>query len=149
MTPLSEDIDMGELQSFDDVFMSQPDNRSQDIADLFKWSYALHLKSIMSTVVKKYCNGCYNDHPSQTEHDVCMMLTFEEQVNKWFDEALEMVDEDYIIGHWFGTLGQLHPRVHYHEISKYFDPMYRLECINVEWMLDVKNKLLSLEYHPY
>ena len=75
MTPLSEDIDMGEPQSFDDVFMSEPDNRSKDIADLFKWSYALHLKSIMSTVVKKYCNGCYSDHPSETEHDVCMMLT--------------------------------------------------------------------------
>ena len=26
-----------------------------------------------------------------------------EQVDKWFEEALQMVDEDCIIGHWFGT----------------------------------------------
>ena len=149
-TPLLEDIDMGESQSFDDIFMSEPSNRSKDITDLLKSSYALQIRSLISTLVKKYCNGCYYDHPSQLEHDVCVMMTFEEQVNKWFDEALQMVDEDYVIGHWFGTLGRLHPTVRYHEISKYLDPTYRYdEWINAEWKSDVKNKLLSLEYHHY
>ena len=149
-TPLIEAMDMEEPQSLDDVFMAEPANRSKDIADLFKWSYALHLWSVMSTVAMKYCNGCCYDHPSQLEHDICVMMPFEEQVNKWFDEALQMVDEDYIIGHWIGTVGQLHPTVRYHEISKYLDPTYRHdEWINAEWKHDVKKKLLSLEYHPY
>ena len=104
----------------------------------------------MSTVAKKYCNSCYYDNPSQLEHDVCVMMAFEEQVNKYFDEALQMVDEDHVIGHWFGTLGKPHPIVHYHEVSKYLDPAYRHdEWMNAEWKLDVKKKLLSLEYHPY
>ena len=54
----------------------------------------------------------------------CVMMPFEEQVDKWFKEALQMVDEDCVIGHWFGTLGKLHPTVHYHEVSKYLDPSY-------------------------
>ena len=104
----------------------------------------------MSTVTQKYCNGSYYDHSSQLEHDVCVMMPFEEQVEKWFEEALQMVDEDCIIGHWFGTLGKLYRTVRYHEVSKYLEPTYRLdEWINVEWKQDVKKKLLSLEYHPY
>ena len=42
-TPLLEDIDMHEPQDLDDVFMAEPGDRSKDISDLFKWSYALHL----------------------------------------------------------------------------------------------------------
>ena len=149
-TPLLESIDVYQPQGLDDVFMQEPGNRSKDIADLFKWSYALHLRSVLSSVATKYCNGCYYDHPSQLEHDACMIMSFEERVNEWFDEALQMVDEDYIIGHWFGALGKLHPSVRYHEVSQYLDPAYRLdEWINAKWKLDVKNKLLSLEYHPY
>ena len=111
VTPLLEDIDMFELPDLDDVFMAEPGNRSKDIADLLKWSYALRLRSMMSMIAKKYCNGCHYTHSSQLEHDVCVMMPFEEQVDNWFEEALQTVDEDAVIGHWFGKLGQIHPTV--------------------------------------
>ena len=150
VTPLLEDIVMSESPGLDDVFMAEPGNRSKDIADLFKWSYALHLRSMMSTIAMKYCHGCRYDHPSQLEHEVCVLMPFEEQVDKWFDEALQTVDEDAVIGHWFGRLGQIHPTVRYHEVSKYLDPAYRLqEWMNHEWKLDVKSRLILLEHHPY
>ena len=71
VTPLLEDTDMSELPDLDDVFVAEPGNRSKDIADLLKWSYALRLRSMMSMIAKKYCNGCHYTHPSQLEHDVC------------------------------------------------------------------------------
>ena len=55
-----------------------------------------------------------------------------------------------MIGHLFGTLGQIHPTVRYYEVSKYLDPVYRLEeWMSPEWKMDVKNRLVSLEYHPH
>ena len=76
------------------------------------------------------------------------MMSFEEQVNMWFEDGLQIVDEDGIIGYWFRTLGKLHPTVSYHEISKFLDPFSKHdEWINAEWKHDVKKKLLSLEYH--
>ena len=112
--PLLEDIVMAEPEigmDIDDVFTSEPLDHGIVIADLLKWSYVIRLRLVMNSVAKKYCNGCHYDHPSQLEHDVCVMMPFQEQVDKWFDEALQTVDEDAVIGHWFGTLGQIHPTV--------------------------------------
>ena len=154
-TPLlqCENTEMSDHHSsmdIDDVFTSEPKNRSKDIADLLKWSYALCLRSHMSTVIQKYCHGCQYDHPSQIEHDVCLMMPFEEQVHRWFDEALDTVDEDIIIGSWFGSLGIIHPSVRYHEVSKYLNTDYRLiEWRDNAWKEEVKEKLISLEHHPH
>ena len=152
-TPIPEDIDMTEENSsydLEDICMFDPEHQAQGIADLLKWSYALQLRSVMHTIVKKRCNGCYYDLASQLEHDVCIFMTFQEKVEKWYEEALDMVDEDFILGHWLGTLGHLHPTVRYHQISKYLDPTYRSEeWIDEDWKCDVKNKLLALEYYPF
>ena len=154
-TPLlqCEDAEMSEhhpSMDIDDVFTSEPRNRSKNIADLLKWSYALHLRSHMSIVTHKYCHGCQYNHPSQLEHDVCVMMPFEEQVHRWFDEALNSVNEDVVIGSWFGTLGSIQPSVRYHEVSKYLNTDYRLiEWRNAAWKEDVKEKLISLEHQPH
>ena len=65
----------------------------------------------MNTIVQTQCNGYYYNLPSQLEHDVCLHMTFKEKVEKWYEEALNMVDEDFILGHWLGTLGHLQPTV--------------------------------------
>ena len=78
------------------------------------------------------------------------MMPFNEQVDNWFNEILEVVDEDYIIGKWLGYLSQLNPTIQYHEISKYPDPVYRLDnWRDKTWMTDVKEKLISLEHFPH
>ena len=102
----------------------------------------------MSSVASKHCVGCCYDHPSQLEHDVCVMA-FEDQVYHWFDEAMTLVDEDVVIGKWLGNLGNLQPTVQYHDVSRYLDPEFRLEWTDTEWKADVKQKLISLEHHPH
>lgn len=120
-----EDIDMVEAEAnLDDVFMTDPQDQTIVIADLLKWTYALSMRLIVSDVTKNFCQGCVCDHPSQLEHDVCVIMPFEEQVDNWFNEILEAVDENYIIRKWLGYLGQLNPTVQYHEMSKYLNPEY-------------------------
>ena len=82
---LLEDIVMVEPEigmDNDDVFTSEPLDCGIVIADLLKWSYAIRLRVVMSSVTKKCCNGCHYDHPSQLEHDVCVLMPLEEQVNR-------------------------------------------------------------------
>lgn len=145
-----QEVEPNQPMDLDDVFMSEPRDRSNDIADLLKWSYALRLCTAMRIVTKKYCNGCYYDLPSQREHNMCLIIPWQEQVDRWFDEALDKVDEDVVIGNWLGNLGNIHPSVRYHEISRYLNTEYRLvEWRDNAWKMDVKEKLLCLEHYPY
>ena len=59
----------------DDVFMSDSDDRSFVIADLLRWSYALRMRPTISEIVHKKCQGCFYDHPSQVQHDVCIKVS--------------------------------------------------------------------------
>ena len=151
--PLLEDIEMvgpEEGIDIDDVFTSDPTGRRFIIEDLLEWAYVKQLHLVMRSLAKKYCNGCHYDSPSQIDHDVCVMMSFEEQVDTWFSEALQIADEDWVIGHWFGTLGQISPTVRYHEVSKYLDPVYRCEeWMTQEWKSHVKERLVALEYQPF
>ena len=123
----------------DDVFLSDPNGRQFKIGDLLEWSYALSLRPIITQLAKKYCFGCQYDHPSQIEHDVCIYKSYSEQVSDYLDEALALVDEDAVLGHWIGNLGSLSPTVRYHEVSRYFDPTFRRdEWKNTEWKHSIK-----------
>ena len=151
MADTDEDIMLSSNgMDIDDIFLTEPAGRPLKIADLLQWSYALSLHPVIANLAHKYCHGCKYDPPSQIQHDVCIYKPYSEQVHEYFEEALTLVDEDYVIGHWLGNLGLLSPTVRYHEVSRYFDPSYRLEeWRNFEWRHDVKQKLLALEHHPY
>ena len=58
--------------------------------------YAKELDVCVAQAVTKLCHGCIVDHPSQHQHDVCLMMGREQQVDWVFEEALSMVDEDRI-----------------------------------------------------
>ena len=54
--------------------------------------FAVEIYFLMPDIIKKTCNGCRINHPSQIEHDVCLMMTREEMVEHCFDEALCKID---------------------------------------------------------
>ena len=56
-------------------------------------SYALHLKPLIPKVAKSLCYGCEVDHPSQIQHDVCLMMETEERVRFCLREAADLVDD--------------------------------------------------------
>ena len=56
------------------------------------------MRLIVNNITKNVCHRCIYGHPSQLEQDVCVMMPFEEKLINWFNEILEAVDENFIIG---------------------------------------------------
>ena len=54
--------------------------------------FAVEIYFLMPDIIKKTCNGCRINHPSQLEHDVCLMLSREEMVEHCCREALREID---------------------------------------------------------
>ena len=54
--------------------------------------FAVEIYFLLPAIIKKTCNGCQIDHPSQIEHDVCVKLTKEEMVELCFHKALRKID---------------------------------------------------------
>ena len=56
-------------------------------------SYALHMEAVLPKAIKMLCYGCFVDHPSPSQHDVCIMMTEEERIMKCLRKCLQIIDE--------------------------------------------------------
>ena len=56
-------------------------------------AFADHLSYEVLTLTKENCNGCKIDHPSQRQHDCCMMDNTTMTYN-YLDTAMERIDQD-------------------------------------------------------
>lgn len=65
----------------------------------FNVLYAKAMLSVMKTVVKDMCDGCQYGSLSQTKH-TCLVLSKEEQLNRYFEQIVNAVYEDYILAQW-------------------------------------------------
>lgn len=54
-------------------------------------AYAQELVICIREVAESKCFGCSMDHPSQVQHDVCIMMPWEERIEECFDEALDLL----------------------------------------------------------
>ena len=57
------------------------------------YSYAIHLKPLISRTATKLCYGCQVNHPSQIQHDVCIMLDEDDKILHCLKDALLQMDE--------------------------------------------------------
>ncbi len=120
------------------------------LRSLLEISYAQHLTNLIKDLASNDCFGCQVDHPSQTQHDICIMMDFSQQVEKYLEPALLLLDENSVIGTWFGYLGKVQPVVRYHEISPYLDTDWRWDTwIDDDWKLDMTMMLLELDEDPH
>ena len=60
-------------------------------------SYAVHLRPIIPSVARNLCYGCVVNHPSQVQHDICILMNEEERILHCLSEALQLVDEKKIL----------------------------------------------------
>ena len=60
-------------------------------------SYAIHLKRVIPSVARRLCYGCQVDHPSQKQHDVCLMMTEEERILHCLKAALLEIKEKKVL----------------------------------------------------
>jgi hypothetical protein len=63
------------------------------------FSYAQAMVENANCIATRRCYGCEIDHPSQREHS-CIMLSGEERLDYYGDEALESLDEEELLTQW-------------------------------------------------
>ena len=66
--------------------------------------FAKHLAEKITELVKKECYGCQNDHPSQIQHDKCLMMSQEEKLDEYLDEAWSLISEEAVLHQWYKGL---------------------------------------------
>ena len=125
-------------------------DRKNYLKSLLEICYAQQLMPIIKQLVTNDCNGCLIDHPSQTEHDRCIMMDFSEQLDMYLDPAMALLKENMVICTWFEYLVRLQPPVRYHEISQYLDTEWRWDTwIDDAWKTNMIMMLLELEEDPH
>jgi hypothetical protein len=66
--------------------------------------FAQHLEDTMRDLIKKDCYGCQIDHPSQIQHDKCMMMSQEEKLDNYLNEAWSLISEEAVLLQWYKGL---------------------------------------------
>ncbi|KAK3577923.1 hypothetical protein CHS0354_034562 [Potamilus streckersoni] len=66
--------------------------------------FAKHLADKITELVKKDCYGCQNNHPSQIQHDKCLMMSQEEKLDEYLDEAWSLIAEETVLHEWYKGL---------------------------------------------
>ena len=64
-----------------------------ELDNALAFSYAVHLRPLISKLVTERCHGCRIGHPSQIQHDVCVMMDEEEKIRYCMSEAILQADE--------------------------------------------------------
>ena len=99
--------------------------RAKVMEEHMKQVYAESLASLIADLVRVKCHGCQTDHPSQTQHDLCLMAEPEERVEVCMSEALEEVDEEFVTRLWEVSISTMDPRPNWLERSKWLCIDYR------------------------
>lgn len=75
---------------------------------------------IFEKLVKELCYGCSVNHPSQRQHDVCLMMEENEQMDLCMDQSLERVSKESVMHRWlYEAKDVIHPPVNGLDIIKY------------------------------
>ena len=57
-------------------------------------AYAHNIRPYIRRAAHELCYGCLVDHPSQIQHDVCLMMQPQEQVEHCLDYAIRLMEEE-------------------------------------------------------
>ena len=107
-------------------------------------SYAIHLKPVIPSVACMLCYGCQVDHPSQKQHNVCLIMTEEERTLHCLKQALLQINENKVL-RLFRRFASLEK--HLLSFDYIFEVGWRIELWDDEaWCNLVCQKILSLDY---
>ena len=84
-----------------------------------KLLFAKYMLKVIPDIIHEQCYGCQVNHPSQRNHDVCLMMTKEERIEAVFETALGRVNEYEIFEEYLDVF----PEVKEEAYSNY-DPFY-------------------------
>ena len=126
-------------------FVDKMSTQTQVLEDKLKDAYLQYILPELRPVAKDKCFDCLMEEPDMTKHEICHNLTNEELVDYCFNEALDRVNENAVIGTWFGMLKDLQPQPTYKDVSPYldFDNRWGVWMCG-DWRKDMTRRLLAL-----
>ena len=109
-----------------------------------KYSYAKQLVNKIKSLLTEKCYGCQVSHPSQIHHDVCLMMTTEEQITLTYDEAVNRMNDDgYSLYWWDELIRVMHPYINdRHYMTEAWRD--RIMTDKIQWESDVKKLVQTL-----
>ena len=72
--------------------------------------------NLLYYVVQEECHGCQIDHPNQKQHDLCLFMTYEQQVDCFLEDILKRLDDVEIIEDWIKAVERLYPGSNVHDL---------------------------------
>lgn len=88
--------------------------------------YAKEIILRLSDVIKRKCEGCALDSLSQRDH-TCLSLTKRQQLSLYFEDVLQIIDEEAILSTWKEHVTALD------DISPDFIAIYELKFNCKDW----------------
>ena len=73
-------------------FLNPHSKNMEEINQYFLISFSNAIRPILRDIAQQNCYGCQVDHPSQIQHS-CVMMSVDEQLNLFYDEALKQVKQ--------------------------------------------------------
>lgn len=103
-------------------------------------AYVEEMEGCMKKVVSEKCYGCQVDHPSQRQHDVCLMMEAEERLELFFDTAWQIMSADSVFKVWKDKLTD-----HLCEFVPWFEliDFWQTSCSSKTWKSNVLRQLLE------
>ena len=106
-------------------------------------AYAIHLESALPLAEKMLCYGCFVDHPSVLQHDVCTMMTKQERIRKCLYKCLQMIDESNVMKTFMAKL-EVRDLIRC-ERTKLFDKEYRRKLwLSSGWVDDIVREITRI-----
>ena len=104
-------------------------------------AYSEDISRKIAELASNHCYGCKVNHPSQIQHNMCVMLTWEEKVELFFHEALHSVNNGSVLNMWLQDLHRNYTHV-FRELNLivYLDDSSRNNMLTIP-----KNRLLLVE----
>ncbi len=72
--------------------------------DSFNKCLVRELQSLILKEVSDSCYGCQVDHPSQTQHDMCLLTDSDDQTDIFLISAIRKLDPYQIMEEWYPML---------------------------------------------
>ena len=116
--------------------------------------YASAIADLIPRIAEENCFGCQNNHPSQTQHDKCMLSDATELVLLFTDEARKRVDISKLMNSFELSIQQLNPRPCFLDYIKWYNDEYRTHWFNSmrdeiqKYVVMEINNATGVEYLP-
>ena len=104
--------------------MMMMETRQKEIESALIEAYTEDFEERMSDIVQNICFGCIVSHPSQKNHDVCLMMSEEDRVDACWREFLRTVRHDLVTEAW---IDRLPGDVDYDEMKGLMNYEYRVK----------------------